>query len=55
MVPTVFDPAAHLPLTDLGSRLRDLAGDAAYKAGRDYLRKGRVQDGAVAESSRTRR
>jgi hypothetical protein len=48
--PTHFDPAAHPPLTDLGDRLRDLAGDAAYKAGRDYLRKGRVQDGAVAES-----
>jgi hypothetical protein len=49
--PTVFDPAVHLPLTDLGGRLRELAGDAAFKAGRDYLRKGRVQDGAVAESS----
>lgn len=51
MSPTQFDPAAHQSLTDLGERLRDLAGDAAYKAGRDYLRKGRVQDGAVAESS----
>src|SRR3954469_4786569 len=49
MAPTTFDPAAHAPLTDLGGRLRELAGDAAYKAGRDYLRKGNVQDGAVAE------
>lgn len=48
MTPTQFDPAAHPPLTDLGERLRELAGDAAYKAGRDYLRKGRVQDATVA-------
>jgi hypothetical protein len=48
---TVFDPAAHPPLTDLGGRLRDLAGDAAYRAGRDYLRKGRVQEGAVSASA----
>ena len=48
MSPTQFDPAAHPPLTGLGTRLRELAGDAAYKAGREYLRKGRVQDGAVA-------
>ncbi|MFN8634757.1 MAG: SWIM zinc finger family protein [Chloroflexota bacterium] len=45
-----FEPAAHQPLTDLGGRLRDLAGDAAFKAGRDYLRKGNVRDGAVAET-----
>jgi hypothetical protein len=51
MAPTAFDPAAHAPLTDLGERLRELAGDAAYRAGRDYLRKGKVQDGAVAVSS----
>src|SRR3954454_11611624 len=51
MAPTAFDPAAHAPLTDLGDRLRELAGDAAYKAGREYLRKGNVHDGAVAESS----
>lgn len=51
MTPTPFDPAAHPPLTDLGGRLRELAGDAAYKAGRDYLRKGRVQDAAVAETT----
>jgi hypothetical protein len=48
---TQFDPATHPPLTDLGERLRELAGDAAYKAGRDYLRKGRVQDGTVAETA----
>ena len=51
MTPTQFDPATHPPLTDLGERLRELAGDAAYKAGRDYLRKGRVQDGTVAETA----
>jgi hypothetical protein len=51
MAPTTFNPAAHAPLTDLGERLRELAGDAAYRAGRDYLRKGKVQDGAVAMNS----
>jgi len=51
VTPTTFDPAAHPPLTDLGGRLRELAGDAAYRAGRDYLRKGRVQDAAVAETA----
>ena len=51
MTPTTFDPVAHPPLTDLGGRLRELAGDAAYKAGRDYLRKGRVQDATVAETA----
>jgi hypothetical protein len=45
-----FDPAANGTLTDLGTRLRDLAGDSAYRAGRDYLRKGKVRDGAVAGS-----
>src|SRR5215217_7115427 len=51
VTPTTFDPTAHPPLTDLGARLRELAGDAAFRAGRDYLRKGRVQDGAVAGDS----
>jgi hypothetical protein len=46
-----FDPNAHPPLTDLGARLRELAGAAAYKAGRDYLLKGNVHDAAVAETS----
>jgi uncharacterized Zn finger protein len=32
----------------LSRDLRDLAGDAAYQAGRDYLRKGLVKQGAVA-------
>jgi hypothetical protein len=45
-----FEPAAHPPLTAIGARLRELAGDAAFKAGRDYLRKGNVKDGAVAET-----
>lgn len=43
-----FDPRAHGPLLDLEGRLRELAGDAAYKAGRDYLKKGLVRQGAVA-------
>lgn len=33
-----FDPATLPQLTSLGQRLQQLAGDAAYKAGRDYLR-----------------
>jgi hypothetical protein len=45
-----FDPSADATLTDLGDRLRELAGDGAYRAGRDYLRKGKVRDGAVAGS-----
>ena len=51
MTTAPFDPAAHPTLTDLGERLRELAGDAAYKAGRDYLRKGRIQDATVAGTS----
>lgn len=47
-MPPPFDPTAHLALTDLGTRLRDLAGDAAYAAGRDYLHKGLVRDGVLA-------
>jgi hypothetical protein len=43
-----FDPTAHPALIDLGTRLRELAGDSSFQAGRDYLRKGRVQQGAVA-------
>ena len=48
MATPVFDPTAHPALTDLGAHLRGLAGDASYQAGRDYLRKGRVRQGAVA-------
>ena len=48
MATLTFDPAAHPGLVDLGSRLRDLAGDSSYQAGRDYLRKGLVKQGAVA-------
>jgi hypothetical protein len=33
---------------DLSRRLRELAGDAAYAAGRDYLKKGLVRHGTVA-------
>src|SRR5919202_6566596 len=47
-MPPTFDPAAHPTLVNLGSRLRDLAGDSSYQAGRDYLRKGLVRQGAVA-------
>jgi hypothetical protein len=46
-----FDPAAHPVLADLGARLRELAGDAAYRAGHDYLRKGLVEQGAVAATT----
>jgi hypothetical protein len=48
---TGFDPAAHPALVDLGPRLRELAGDAAYRAGHDYLRQGQVQQGVVAAST----
>jgi hypothetical protein len=48
---TAFDPAAHPALADLAARLRELAGDAAYRAGQDYLRKGLVQQGAVAATT----
>src|SRR5687768_8888206 len=43
-----FDPKVYPALVDLGSRLRELAGDAAYAAGRDYLRRGLVRHGTVA-------
>ncbi len=44
----LFIPSEHPALTDLGARLRELAGDASYVAGRDYLKKGLVKQGAVA-------
>jgi hypothetical protein len=44
----LFDPQAHAPLVDLNGRLRDLAGDAAFQAGRAYLRKGVVKQVTVA-------
>ena len=47
-MPPPFDPTDHPALIDLGGRLRELAGDAAYQAGREYLRKGLVKQGAVA-------
>ena len=37
-----FNPEAHPQLIDLGQRLQALSGDAAYKAGRQYLAKGAV-------------
>lgn len=43
-----LDPKAHPALLDLASRLRELAGDSAYGAGREYFRKGLVKQGAVA-------
>jgi hypothetical protein len=43
-----FDPAAHPGLVTLGGDLRQLAGDAAYRAGLEYLRKGLVAQGSVA-------
>jgi hypothetical protein len=44
----MFEPTAHPTLADLTDRLRGLAGDAAYKAGRDYHKKGAVKSGVVA-------
>jgi hypothetical protein len=43
-----FDPAAFPGLVTLGGGLRQLAGDAAYRAGQEYLRKGLVAQGSVA-------
>ncbi|HLN64859.1 MAG TPA: SWIM zinc finger family protein, partial [Symbiobacteriaceae bacterium] len=43
-----FNPGAHPKLAELSERLRELAGDAAFKAGRDYLKKGLVKQGVVA-------
>ncbi len=47
-MPAAFDPANHTTLLALGEALQELAGDAAYRAGRDYLRKGMIKDGTVA-------
>src|SRR5262249_9736772 len=44
----MFEPMAHPTLADLTDRLRGLAGDAAYKTGRDYLKKGAVKSSVVA-------
>jgi len=46
-----FDPAAHPALEDLVARLHELAGESAYRAGQDYLRKGLVRQGSVAAST----
>jgi uncharacterized Zn finger protein len=43
-----FEPAAYPTLIELGGRLRELAGDASYQAGRDYFRKGLVKQAALA-------
>lgn len=43
-----MDPKEHAALSDLGGRLRELAGDAAYTAGRDYMKKGLVRQATVA-------
>src|SRR5688500_17177143 len=47
-MPAAFDPANHATLIALAETLQELAGDAAYRAGRDYLRKGMIKDGTVA-------
>ena len=47
----MFLLSEHPALADLGERLRELAGDAAYAAGRDYFKKGLVRHGAVAGST----
>jgi SWIM zinc finger len=46
-VPNRFDPTLHPSLVALGERLRELAGESAYAAGRDYFRTGAVKDGTV--------
>src|ERR671936_1945659 len=46
-----LNAGVHPGLADLAGRLRGLAGDAAYQAGRDYLRKGLVKHGAVAATT----
>src|SRR6476620_7085127 len=48
---SAFDPGAHPRLVGLSGELRQLAGDAAFRAGQDYLRKGLVAQGTVAGST----
>jgi hypothetical protein len=45
-----LDPTAHPSLIDLGQRLAELAGDSAYAAGRDYLKKGLIRHATIAET-----
>lgn len=45
----VFDPALFPALVALGQQIRELAGEAAYRAGRDYLRQGMIQEPTVSE------
>src|SRR5262245_34863194 len=45
-----FEPANHAALLALGETLQGLAGDSAYRAGRDYLRKGMIQNATIAGS-----
>jgi hypothetical protein len=47
-VPDPLNPTEHPTLVELGGRLRELAGDNAYQAGRVYLRKGLVKQATVA-------
>jgi hypothetical protein len=44
----VFDPAVFPALLALGQQIRELAGETAYRAGRDYLRKGVIQEPTVS-------
>jgi hypothetical protein len=44
----VFDPALFPALVALGQQIRELAGEAAYRAGRDYLRQGMIQEPTVS-------
>jgi SWIM zinc finger len=46
-VPKRFDPTLHPSLVAFGERIRELAGESAYAAGRDYFRTGAVMDGTV--------
>jgi hypothetical protein len=50
-IPRPLHPAAHPSLVRLGERLRELAGETAFAAGRDYLKKGLVRHTTVAETT----
>lgn len=44
----VFDPASHPVLIAFGQQLRDLAGDTAFRAGRDYLKQGAISEPTIS-------
>jgi len=46
----VFDPAVFPALLALGQHIRELAGEAAYRAGRDYLRQGMIHNPTISDT-----